>query len=273
MKVLIHGITNLILAVFLISGASVKNLNINNENFDSAENAIIEEVTGPSSTISSTTSSSSTLSHSTIRTEKNVVKKKYLVCPNSDKRQFFSISCKSNEDCAFLGKNVLCCNDKCSKGVPPPIVEPTHEATFFGLIERRCPSLPIPELFEVKECNNDRDCGGRICCPEQLPDGKTVGYCRTAEPNWDKIPMARPLIEPLRNIVSYMQCTPPPPPFLDLFPKACNNPLDCFPNLCCQEGGKKYCRPPKRSFLALVADVGQRILPEEAARKFFERFN
>lgn len=54
-----------------------------------------------------------------------------------------------------------------------------------------------------------------------------------------------------------MQCTPPPPPILDLFPKACNNPLDCFPNLCCQEGGKKYCRPPKRSFLALVADVGQ----------------
>lgn len=54
-----------------------------------------------------------------------------------------------------------------------------------------------------------------------------------------------------------MQCTPPPPPILDLFPQPCQNPLDCFPNLCCQEGGKRFCRPPKRSILALIADVGQ----------------
>lgn len=54
-----------------------------------------------------------------------------------------------------------------------------------------------------------------------------------------------------------MQCTPPPPPLLDLFPKTCNTPLDCFPNLCCQEKGKRFCRPPKRSLLALIADVGQ----------------
>lgn len=54
-----------------------------------------------------------------------------------------------------------------------------------------------------------------------------------------------------------MQCTPAPPSYLDLHPKSCQNPLDCFPNLCCQEKGKKYCRPPRRSLLALVADVGQ----------------
>lgn len=54
-----------------------------------------------------------------------------------------------------------------------------------------------------------------------------------------------------------MQCTPPPPPILDVFPKPCDNGLDCFPNLCCQEGGKRFCRPPKRSILALVAGIGQ----------------
>lgn len=88
-----------------------------------------------------------------------------------------------------------------------------------------------------------------------------------------------------------MQCTPPPPPILDLFPKPCQNPLDCFPNLCCQEGGKRFCRPPKRSILALIADVGQvmktytakneiliiyylqRIIPTDAAREFIKRIS
>lgn len=54
-----------------------------------------------------------------------------------------------------------------------------------------------------------------------------------------------------------MQCTPPPPPFLDFFPKPCRTQLDCFPNLCCQERDKKFCRPPKRSILGLIAGFSE----------------
>lgn len=61
----------------------------------------------------------------------------------------------------------------------------------------------------------------------------------------------------LKTAVSYMQCTPPPPGNLDLFPKPCESSFDCFPNLCCQENGKRYCRPPKRSILALIAELTQ----------------
>lgn len=58
-------------------------------------------------------------------------------------------------------------------------------------------------------------------------------------------------------IAGYLQCSPPPPKSLDLFPKACNTSIDCFPNLCCQEAGNKVCRPAKKSFLALLAGVTQ----------------
>lgn len=65
------------------------------------------------------------------------------------------------------------------------------------------------------------------------------------------------MISALKSAMSYMQCTPPPPPFLDFFPKPCRTQFDCFPNLCCQERGKQFCRPPKRSIFALMADFGQ----------------
>lgn len=59
----------------------------------------------------------------------------------------------------------------------------------------------------------------------------------------------------LENVMSYLQCTLPPPAVLDLFPKACRTPLDCFPNLCCQEGPQRYCRPPKKSLLTLMVSL------------------
>lgn len=61
----------------------------------------------------------------------------------------------------------------------------------------------------------------------------------------------------LRNMMAYLQCTPPPPPLYDLFPKQCRSSLDCFPNLCCQERNRRVCRPPRKSVLALLAMVGQ----------------
>jgi hypothetical protein len=61
----------------------------------------------------------------------------------------------------------------------------------------------------------------------------------------------------LRSVIPYLQCTPPPPLLFDLFPKPCRTPIDCFPNLCCQEQGKRICRPPRRSLLALIAMVTQ----------------
>lgn len=59
------------------------------------------------------------------------------------------------------------------------------------------------------------------------------------------------------TLSSYLQCTPAPAPAFDLFPKPCNTTLDCFPNVCCQESGKKFCRPPKRSLLAFLTTFAQ----------------
>lgn len=59
----------------------------------------------------------------------------------------------------------------------------------------------------------------------------------------------------VRMLEQYLQCTPPPQ--YDLFPQKCSSSVDCFPNLCCAEGGKKHCRPPQRSLIALLAGVGQ----------------
>ena len=53
----------------------------------------------------------------------------------------------------------------------------------------------------------------------------------------------------LRAMMAYVQCTPPPPTVFDLFPKPCRSPIDCFPNLCCQEGDKKFCRPKCHGFV------------------------
>lgn len=59
------------------------------------------------------------------------------------------------------------------------------------------------------------------------------------------------------TLSGYLQCTPPPPADYDPNPKVCNNTLDCFPNVCCQEAGKKHCRPPKRSLLAFLTTFAQ----------------
>ena len=58
-------------------------------------------------------------------------------------------------------------------------------------------------------------------------------------------------------MLGYIQCQPAPPPALDIFIRPCNRTMDCLPNLCCQEGGKKICRPPKRSILGLMAQASQ----------------
>ncbi|KAH1015428.1 hypothetical protein HUJ05_013152 [Dendroctonus ponderosae] len=197
-----------------------------------------------------------------------------LICPHKDaSKPLFSLPCFSNNNCGFLGKDMLCCDGRCLKGIKKPKGDPHHDPIFFGIIERKCPDYPLTELSEVKECITDDECSPRICCGETLRTGEKARYCRTPIPVWDTLPLPSPVLEPLKTITSYMQCTPPPPAQLDLYPKTCQNLMDCFPNLCCQEKGKKFCRPPKRSLLALVAELGQRIIPEDAARKFIERLS
>lgn len=49
-----------------------------------------------------------------------------LVCPPELVRPFFSFPCKISMDCRFLGKNMVCCKNRCQKGIPPPKPE-IHE--------------------------------------------------------------------------------------------------------------------------------------------------
>lgn len=65
-----------------------------------------------------------------------------------------------------------------------------------------CPRHPLPELFDIKECITDADCAQRICCPEKMSDGKLKGFCRTAEPIWDKLPVVKPFLERKFKIVN-----------------------------------------------------------------------
>lgn len=131
-------------------------------------------------------------------------------------------------------------------------------SAILGLIPRKCPKEPLAELFwELKTCNTDHDCWPRICCPDGLNK-----YCRTSRPELDTLPVGKQLayrkhiffffiflnglnlifisnILAIDMLSSYLQCTPAPPIAYDLHPKPCNNTLDCFPNVCCQEAGKK----------------------------------
>ncbi|KAK7794909.1 hypothetical protein R5R35_005885 [Gryllus longicercus] len=173
-----------------------------------------------------------------------------LICPLSQvNRPIFTLPCKTDADCKILGEQ--CCKvdgkHRCLKGVPKPKPVPTH-TPFLGTYTRECPANPIPETLPIKNCTHDRECWPRICCP----DGHD-NYCRTPLPKWEETPR----LEPLKGMVAYLQCTPPPPPLFDLFPKPCRNILDCFPNICCQEQEKKVCRPAKKSMLALLAQVTQ----------------
>ncbi|CAH1111921.1 unnamed protein product [Psylliodes chrysocephalus] len=196
------------------------------------------------------------------------------VCPGNEvSRPFFALPCSINKDCSIFGKSILCCDKKCTQGVKPPKPVTTHSPTLFGFVQQTCPSEPLAEIWEIKQCITDKECEPRICCPEAIKSGENISYCRTAQPLWEKIPAPKQFVDPIRTLVGYMQCTPPPPPLLDLFPKPCETPLDCFPNLCCQEGGKRYCRPPKRSLLTLIAGIGQRIIPTDAAKEFIKRIS
>ncbi|XP_056630367.1 uncharacterized protein LOC130440968 [Diorhabda sublineata] len=196
------------------------------------------------------------------------------VCPDKNVPQpFFTLPCSTKKDCNIFGKSVLCCDKRCVNGVKPSKLEPTHVPAFFGFVQQICPKEPFAEIFEIKKCTSDQECSPRICCPETLKSGEQVSYCRTAQPLWEKIPAPRQLVEPIRALVAYMQCTPPPPPILDLFPKPCDSQLDCFPNLCCQERGKRYCRPPKKSLVTVIAGIGQRIIPTDAAKEFIKRIS
>nr|CAI5827815.1 unnamed protein product [Callosobruchus analis] len=199
-----------------------------------------------------------------------------LVCSEKESPPFFSLPCSKTRDCAILrDSELICCKNRCVKGKHSPISEEDkHPATFFGIVEQECPKELLPEVKEVEKCESDHHCSPRICCPYTLKSGENVSYCRTPQPVLDSIPLVGELAENVRsNLIAYMQCTPPPPPEFDLHPKPCEAPLDCFPNLCCQEGGKKYCRPPKRNILTLIADVGQRVIPTDVAREFIKRIS
>lgn len=132
----------------------------------------------------------------------------------------------------------------------------TLHTPLFGFIPRECPHDPVPEIFPVRRCHTDEECWPRVCCYESN-DLDTVGYCRLPlMPVWNHFPMAR-VMSPIKSAMAYWQCTPPPPPDYDFFPKTCRSTFDCFPNLCCQEMDKKVCRPPRRSLLTLITNFAQ----------------
>lgn len=125
---------------------------------------------------------------------------------------------------------------------------------IFG-IPRKCPKDPLAESFwDVKMCDQDKDCDfPRICCP----NGRKR-YCMNSYTEPEELPVGRQIAYPVESISQYFQCTPPPPPAFDKYPKVCNSSLTCFPNICCLEGGQKHCRPPKRNILAALTTFSQR---------------
>ncbi|XP_037910779.1 uncharacterized protein LOC119651318 isoform X2 [Hermetia illucens] len=176
-----------------------------------------------------------------------------LICPAENETAFelFAPPCRVHGDCTSWNRNERCCKlfgtKTCVKGVPKPIVEQSH-VPLLGLIPRKCPERPLAELWwELKTCETDDDCWPRICCP----DGRRQ-YCRTASPEYESVPP--PIGRSIAYLSEYLECTPPPPPVFDLHPKDCNSTLDCFPNICCQESGRKFCRPPKKSVLTVMAN-------------------
>ncbi|XP_055381291.1 probable myosin light chain kinase DDB_G0279831 [Condylostylus longicornis] len=176
-----------------------------------------------------------------------------LICPKETEAHFnlFAPNCKSHSDCTSWNKEFRCCtifnSRNCHKGVPRPLEESSH-SPILGIIPRKCPERPLAELFwDLKTCDTDDDCWPRVCCP----DGKNR-YCRTSTPEYESVPFQ--IGRPLAYVSEYLECTPPPPPIFDLHPKSCNSTLDCFPNVCCQEAGKKNCRPTKKSVLSFMAN-------------------
>ncbi|XP_043465236.1 uncharacterized protein LOC122500389 [Leptopilina heterotoma] len=132
---------------------------------------------------------------------------------------------------------------------------------------RWCPMETIPERLPITPCKTDTDCneGKRICCPDKN-DEKL--YCRTAAPNWNELPFQKSHAT-LRNLLEYMQCQTPPENLLFFLSKPCNRTIDCLPNLCCQEGSKKFCRPPKKSLITLAAQATNVIIKTYQLSTFF----
>ncbi|GLV36483.1 uncharacterized protein CBL_08020 [Carabus blaptoides fortunei] len=185
-----------------------------------------------------------------------------LVCPGNETGvPLFTLPCERNKDCAVLGPGLLCCQRKnvlfkrCLKGIPAPKPEPVH-SPWLRIFPRKCPTTPIAEYREIKTCTTDDECAPRVCCPE--PRGGE-NYCRTADIEFDSFPTVKRMLEPITSLAGFVQCTAGPSAILDLFPKVCNSMLDCFPNLCCQEQGRKICRPPRQSVLSLFAGTARRI--------------
>ncbi|XP_039758058.1 endochitinase A-like [Pararge aegeria] len=182
-------------------------------------------------------------------------KSQKLACPKNVAGGLFPIPCESNAQCrASSGPGQVCCGGQCVKGIPAPRPksEESHQP-ILGVIPRECPATPLGELlFEVQTCKTDSDCWPRVCCP----DG-TRSYCRTARARLDLVPVANRIEAPVRMLESYLQCTAPPQ--FDSFPQRCSSSIDCFPNLCCAEGGKKHCRPPQRSLFAFLAGAAARL--------------
>ncbi|KAK5647621.1 hypothetical protein RI129_002513 [Pyrocoelia pectoralis] len=199
---------------------------------------------------------------------------KKIVCPSKGKSvPFLAPSCKSSKECGQWGPNLLCCSSRCLRGIIPLDPEPSHNP-ILGVIDRVCPTDPMPELLNVQECVVDDDCGPRICCQEtNSKTGEIKSYCRNAAPRLNKLPRLRQLLLPLKTFAGYLQCSPSPPPFLDLFPKACKSLLDCFPNLCCQENGKKVCRPPKKSLITFILGASKSIGTLGIVKKLIQKIS
>ncbi|XP_026476271.1 uncharacterized protein LOC113381807 [Ctenocephalides felis] len=128
------------------------------------------------------------------------------------------------------------------KITPTSVRPPTRRDTFT------CPPSNNWQLFALF-CGRDADCyhmgNSWLCCRGRCLQGKEKQRAEIKH-------------EPLRAAASYLQCTPPPPPVIDFNPTPCNSTADCFPNLCCQERGKKHCRPPQKNIISLLASMTQR---------------
>ncbi|CRL06083.1 CLUMA_CG019083, isoform A [Clunio marinus] len=189
----------------------------------------------------------------------NVVEEDELLCPTEREAKFelFPVICNNNQDCVKVGKRFRCCKlfggQRCHEGFEKPLEDVEHEP-LFG-IPRKCPKDQLAESFwDVKSCDIDKDCDfPRICCP----NGRKR-YCMNSYTEPEELPVGRQIAYPVESLSQYFQCTPPPPAAFDKHPKPCNSSLTCFPNVCCLEGGRKHCRPPKRNILAALTTFGQR---------------
>ncbi|XP_017776305.1 PREDICTED: uncharacterized protein LOC108562465 isoform X2 [Nicrophorus vespilloides] len=248
----------------LVPVSSVRKARISNSIQDPLTKPKKPTTTSTTTTTTTTTSTTTTTTtQSSIRNVTKSAKTQNLVCPSSDVRPpIFSLPCDSTGDCKIFGPGLVCCRRRCLQGIAPPKPEVKHA------LDRKCPAQPLTEILEIKECSNDDDCRPRICCPEK-GSVKAKSYCRTPAHTVDRLPGGKRIEEPLRSFASYLQCTPPPP--LDLFPRPCKAALDCFPNLCCQEGANRVCRPPRRSLISLFTDVTTRFGASEATKKFIQR--